>query len=96
MTEWEDWADFQIPPSSLSTFTSTYSTLLKSSMAPSMRKRDKKREKAKAEIREKKRKEVWTDVEIGEGGKRGNGHRQRVSLARAVAQGVGGYTDLID
>ena len=72
-------ADYQIPPSSLSTFTSTYSTLLKSSMAPSMRKRDKKREKAKAELREKKRKEIWTDVEIGEGGKRGKGHRQRVS-----------------
>jgi hypothetical protein len=49
-------------------------------MAPSMRKRDKKREKAKAELREKKRKEIWTDVEIGEGGKRGKGHRQRVSL----------------
>jgi len=48
-------------------------------MAPSMRKRDKKREKAKAELREKKRKEIWTDVEIGEGGKRGKGHRQRVS-----------------
>jgi hypothetical protein len=48
-------------------------------MAPSMRKRDKKREKAKAEMREKKRKEIWTDVEIGEGGKRGKGHRQRVS-----------------
>jgi signal recognition particle subunit SRP14 len=48
-------------------------------MAPSMRKRDKKREKAKAETREKKRKEIWTDVEIGEGGKRGKGHRQRVS-----------------
>lgn len=44
-----------------------------------MRKRDKKREKAKAEIREKKRKEVYVDVEIGEGGKRGKGHRQRVS-----------------
>jgi signal recognition particle subunit SRP14 len=44
-----------------------------------MRKRDKKREKAKAEMREKKRKEIWTDVEIGEGGKRGKGHRQRVS-----------------
>jgi len=72
-------ANVQIPPSSLSTFTQTYSTLLKSSMAPSMRKRDKKREKAKAEMREKKRKEVWTDVEIGEGGKRGKGHRQRVS-----------------
>jgi hypothetical protein len=72
-------ADSQIPPSSLSTFTSTYSTLLKSSMAPSMRKRDKKREKAKAEMREKKRKEIWTDVEIEEGGKRGKGHRQRVS-----------------
>jgi len=48
-------------------------------MAPSMRKRDKKREKAKAELREKKRKEIWTDVEIGEGEKRGKGHRQRVS-----------------
>jgi hypothetical protein len=48
-------------------------------MAPSMRKRDKKREKAKAEMREKKRKEIWTDVEIEEGGKRGKGHRQRVS-----------------
>jgi signal recognition particle subunit SRP14 len=48
-------------------------------MAPNMRKRDKKREKAKAELRDKKRKEVWVDVEVGEGGKRGNGHRQRVS-----------------
>lgn len=76
----------QIPPSSLSTFTQTYSTLLKASMAPNMRKRDKKREKAKAELREKKRKEVWVDVEIGEGGKRGNGHRQRVnSVAPADA-----------
>ena len=67
-------------------------------MAPSMRKRDKKREKAKAEIREKKRKEVWTDVEIGEGGKRGNGHRQRVSLARAGALTVfvDQAADLID
>ena len=44
-----------------------------------MRKRDKKREKAKAEVRDKKRKEVYVDVEIGEGGKRGAGHRQRVS-----------------
>lgn len=55
-------------------------------MAPSMRKRDKKREKSKAEIREKKRKEVWTDVEIGEGGKRGKGHRQRVSPVSVVRQ----------
>lgn len=46
-----------------------------------MRKRDKKREKAKAEARDKKRKEVYVDVEIGEGGKRGAGHRQRVSLS---------------
>lgn len=48
-------------------------------MAPNMRKRDKKREKAKAEVRDKKRKEVYVDVEIGEGGKRGKGHRQRVN-----------------
>lgn len=49
-------------------------------MAPSMRKRDKKKEKARAESAAKKRREVYVDVEIGSEGKRGKGHRQKVSI----------------
>jgi hypothetical protein len=67
----------KIPPSSLHTFQTHYSNLLKSSLAPHMRKRDKKREKARAEQGAKRRKEVYTDVEIT-GAKRGKGHKQRV------------------
>jgi hypothetical protein len=80
----------QIPPSQLQTFQSTYSNLLKSSLAPSMRKRDKKREKAKAEAVLKKRKEAYVDVVIGDAGKRGAGRRQRVSGSFDVSRDVGG------
>ncbi|RXK36616.1 hypothetical protein M231_06157 [Tremella mesenterica] len=67
----------RIPPSSLLSFLSTYSSLLKSSMAPRMRKRDKKREKARAEATTKKRRETYTDVILTSEGKRGKGRRQR-------------------
>nr|XP_018260115.1 signal recognition particle subunit SRP14 [Kwoniella dejecticola CBS 10117]OBR82273.1 signal recognition particle subunit SRP14 [Kwoniella dejecticola CBS 10117] len=69
----------KIPASSLSTFHSTYGSLLKSSFAPLMRKRDKKKEKLRVEKLAKKRREVYVDVEVGQAGKRGKGRRQRVS-----------------
>ena len=47
-------------------------------MAPRMRKRDKKKEKARAEELARKRKELYVDVHIGNEGKRGKGHKQRV------------------
>lgn len=46
-------------------------------MAPLMRKRDKKRERARAEAVEKRRKELYVDVKLGNEGKRGSGHRKR-------------------
>lgn len=47
-------------------------------MAPTMRKRDKKREKARTEAATKTKKELYTDVVVGNEGKRGKGRRQRV------------------
>ncbi|OCF34397.1 signal recognition particle subunit SRP14 [Kwoniella heveanensis BCC8398] len=73
----------KIPASSLSTFHATYGSLLKSSFAPLMRKRDKKKEKARAEALTKKRREVYTDVIIGNEGKRGKGRRQRMRKIKA-------------
>ncbi|WRT69850.1 uncharacterized protein IL334_006841 [Kwoniella shivajii] len=73
----------KIPASSLSSFHSTYGSLLKSSFAPHMRKRDKKKEKSRAEVLAKKRKEVYVDVTVGEGGKRGKGRRQRQRKIKA-------------
>ena len=74
------YADHQVPASHLTTFHARYGSLLKASMALSMRKRDKKREKARAEAQAKRTREVYEDVPLGEGGKRGKGRRQRVCL----------------
>ncbi|WVQ95882.1 hypothetical protein IAU59_002981 [Kwoniella sp. CBS 9459] len=73
----------KIPASSLATFHATYGSLLKSSFAPLMRKRDKKKEKARAEALTKKRREVYTDVVVGNEGKRGKGRRQRMRKIKA-------------
>ncbi|WVF68329.1 hypothetical protein IAT40_003094 [Kwoniella sp. CBS 6097] len=73
----------KIPASSLPTFHATYGSLLKSSFAPLMRKRDKKKEKARAEALTKKRREVYTDVVVGNEGKRGKGRRQRLRRIKA-------------
>lgn len=79
----------QIPASHLPTFHARYGSLLKASMASAMRKRDKKKEKARAEAVARRMKEVYEDVELGEGGKRGKGRRQRVGLFLR-GEGVGG------
>ncbi|WVR07887.1 hypothetical protein IAU60_004930 [Kwoniella sp. DSM 27419] len=73
----------QIPASSLAAFHATYGSLLKSSFAPLMRKRDKKKEKARVEAVSKKRREVYTDVVLGNEGKRGKGRRQRLRKIKA-------------
>lgn len=57
-------------------------------MAPLMRKRDKKKEKAKAEAATKKKKELYTDVNIGDQGKRGKGRKQRVSAAGSSCEAL--------
>lgn len=67
----------QIPATSLPTFTAAYGALLKASMAPHMRKRDKKKERARADAADKRRKELYVDVLVGNDGKRGAGRRKR-------------------
>ncbi|WWD20431.1 hypothetical protein CI109_104907 [Kwoniella shandongensis] len=77
-THGDDKFSARIPATSLPSFHTLYGNLLKSSFAPLMRKRDKKKEKARAEALAKKRKEVYTDVVLGNEGKRGKGRRQRM------------------
>lgn len=76
----------QIPSSLLSPFLNTYTSLLKSYMAPHMRRRDKKKEKLKAEAREKKRKEVFEDVDLGRLSKRIRAKERAVRTKGAAGQ----------